>query len=58
MKKIIALLLLATGSIGLLWAQKKPAGQPNIIFILMDDMGYGALGVFFQNLMQQRAVCN
>ena len=26
-----------------------PPGHPNVIYILMDDMGYGDLGCFFQN---------
>lgn len=38
-----------------LLAQKKAARQPNIIFILVDDQGYGDLGVFFQN---QRSKAN
>ncbi|TYR35811.1 sulfatase-like hydrolase/transferase [Sphingobacterium phlebotomi] len=58
MKKIIAMLLLATGNIGLLWGQEKQVAKPNIIFILMDDMGYGDLGVFFQKIRQQRAARN
>jgi arylsulfatase A-like enzyme len=36
-------------------AQKKVAVKPNIIFILVDDQGYGDLGAFFQN---QRAKAN
>jgi uncharacterized sulfatase len=27
----------------------RPAKQPNVIFVLVDDLGWGDLGVFFQN---------
>lgn len=30
-------------------AQKKKAAKPNIIFILVDDMGWGDVGAFWQN---------
>lgn len=42
MKHFLAFFLIATG---LLHAQTKP----NVIFILVDDMGWGDLGVFWQN---------
>ncbi|HYC28486.1 MAG TPA: sulfatase-like hydrolase/transferase, partial [Chitinophagaceae bacterium] len=41
----ILCILLMVASV--LHAQKSK--QPNIIFIIVDDQGYGDLGVFFQN---------
>ena len=45
----------ATGIISNHNLQAKTTGQPNIIFILADDLGYGDLGFQFQN---QRAKLN
>ena len=35
-----------------LWAQLNSPAQPNIIFILADDLGYGDLGVYGQKLIR------
>ncbi len=38
-----------------LLAQKPYSKKPNIIFILADDMGYGDIGAFYQNLRREAA---
>ena len=58
MKKIILIFCLIAGGTCQLWSQEGQIKRPNIIFILMDDMGYGDLGVFFQKLRQEKAARN
>lgn len=35
---------------GGVYAQQKVASKPNILFVMVDDLGYGDIGVFYQNL--------
>jgi arylsulfatase A-like enzyme len=43
-------MLFALALVGITLTGSLPAAQPNVIFILCDDLGYGDVGVFFQNL--------
>ncbi len=46
---ISAVLFFSYGCNNQIECSKISSGKPNIIFILVDDMGYGDLGVLFQN---------
>ncbi|MEI8273047.1 MAG: sulfatase-like hydrolase/transferase [Paludibacter sp.] len=49
--QFIALTVAAVCLTGTSTAQKSYISKPNIIFILTDDMGYGDVGILFQNLL-------
>lgn len=48
----ISYLLLANGCTGAKSAQEESKQKPNIIYILADDLGYGELGCFGQELIE------
>lgn len=50
--KLVYTLAMTWVLLGLCPATCSPAAQPNIIFILCDDLGWGDLGVFYQNHSQ------
>ncbi|MEJ7693544.1 sulfatase-like hydrolase/transferase [Daejeonella sp.] len=51
----ITLICLLISSPYVIFGQSKSKNsQPNIIFILVDDMGYGDIGAFFQNQRKQK----
>ncbi len=49
MKRLAFTVVLLIGVSILSYTQSGKNSKPNIIFILMDDLGYGDLGAFFQN---------
>ena len=49
LKTTVLLMWIFLWSLPSCFAQQKESPRPNIIFILVDDQGYGDLGVFYQN---------
>ncbi|WP_240894442.1 sulfatase-like hydrolase/transferase [Parapedobacter sp. SGR-10] len=53
-KKILLILCLMGCGVDTAWSQQVTARKLNIIFILVDDLGYGDLGVLFQKTRQHK----
>jgi arylsulfatase A-like enzyme len=53
MIKLVSVLLVWLTLMPILVAQTVRSPRPNILFVLCDDLGYGDLGVFFQNQRHQ-----
>jgi len=52
MKRLVFLLFIVLTNYSFSVIAQQPANQPNIVFILADDLGYGDVGVYGQKLMQ------
>lgn len=55
-KKLIVMYIILVASTHFSFGQEHQTRKPNIIFILVDDQGYGDVGVFWQNQRAKRGL--
>ncbi len=54
MKRFFALAVLLLAPVTIVRSAESAPRKPNILFILTDDLGYGDIGVFFQNQLRDK----